>query len=465
MTIWGIGGKSRLLFIGGNDPEEMKHPLILIWSLLFGVILIAICSGIQGTLLGIRADLEDFAVDSVGFIMSAYYAGFLFGARFVPRWVRQVGHIRVFAALASTGSVAILLHSTFIDPALWSVFRMFTGFCFSGLFMVAESWLNHISSNDNRGRLLSAYMFTVALGFVGGQFLISVSSPAGFELFILASVVLSLAVVPILLSNISAPAIEFEERLELSALIKITPLGCTGIFVQGITFSAAMWLTAVFGKQSGFSNAESALLVGALMSGGLVLQLPIGRLSDRQDRRRTLLLLSALVTGACLLVPRAAGIDNIWPLACILFLVGGVVLSFYSVSMSHMNDHLHKEQILSASGSIIFINGIGGLSGPILSAQAMKFLGPNSLYYFIAFVYSLMAIFTYYRISVRPPIVIEEQSEPVAVVMQTSQVIVAEAMDETLAAQQLAEAQIIVAEAMAETGQGNPLAPEGGTEI
>ena len=419
----------------------MKKPqIILVWSLLFGVALISVCSGMQGTLLGIRASLEDFAVDTIGLIMSAYYVGFLLGARVVPRWVKQVGHIRVFAALGSIASVAILLHSAVINPVMWILFRMLTGFCLSGLFMVSESWLNAITGNDNRGRLLAAYMFTITLGFTGGQFLINLASPLGFELFILASVMLSIAIVPMLLSNISAPAIAYAEHLELSRLIRLTPLGAMGVFVQGLTFGAVMWLTAVFGKQSGFSVAESALLVGILMFGGLVLLLPVGRLSDRQERRHTLLLLSVLAAGASLFVPFAARMGNIWLLAGLLFLVGGVVLCFYSVSLSHINDHVRNEQILSASGSIIFINGIGGISGPILSTQVMKFFGPGSLYYFVALVYLFMALFTLYRMSVRAPITAEEQSHGMAVMMQTSQVIVAEAMDET--------------------DMGDPLAPE-----
>ena len=419
----------------------MKKPqIILVWSLLFGVALISVCSGMQGTLLGIRASLEDFAVDTIGLIMSAYYVGFLLGARVVPRWVKQVGHIRVFAALGSIASVAILLHSAVINPVMWFLFRMLTGFCLSGLFMVSESWLNAITGNDNRGRLLAAYMFTITLGFTGGQFLINLASPLGFELFILASVMLSIAIVPMLLSNISAPAIAYAEHLELSRLIRLTPLGAMGVFVQGLTFGAVMWLTAVFGKQSGFSVAESALLVGTLMFGGLVLLLPVGRLSDRQERRHTLLLLSVLAAAASLFVPFAARMGNLWLLAGLLFLVGGVVLCFYSVSLSHINDHVRNEQILSASGSIIFINGIGGISGPILSTQVMKFFGPGSLYYFVALVYLFMALFTLYRMSVRTPISAEEQSHGMAVMMQTSQVIVAEAMDET--------------------DMGDPLAPE-----
>ena len=440
LTRYRISGASSTL-----GDRQMKRQLAAAWSLLFGVALIAVCSGIQGTLLGIRASQEGFGVGAVGFVMAAYYLGFLFGARLVPGWVKHVGHIRVFAALASIGSVVILLHGAFVDPALWFLLRMCTGFCFSGLFMVPENWLNHVSSNAERGRLLSFYMFTLSLGFVGGQFLLNLSPPAGFELFVLASVVLSLAVVPILLSNVSAPPIAYAENLALGQLLKMTPLGSAGIFVQGVAFSAMMWLTAVYGERSGLPVAESALLVGALMLGGLALQLPIGKLSDHQDRRQTLLSLSIFAALACLLAPFAAGLSSIWPLAFLLFLIGGVVLSFYSVSMSHINDHCTREQLLSVSASIIFINGLGGLCGPVLSTQAMKFFGPDGLHWFVAAVYALMGLFTLWRIWLRPPIDIEEQSDAVTLVMQTSQVIVAEAMDET--------------------DQGSPLAPDGAPNV
>ncbi len=372
--------------------------------------------------------------------MSVYYVGFLLAARVVPGWVRQVGHIRVFAALGSTASVVILLHSTVIDPAMWSLFRALTGFCLSGLFMVSESWLNAITGNHNRGRLLAAHMFTFTLGFIGGQYLITLASPLGFELFILASVVLSVSIVPMLLSRISAPSIAYAQHLELRRLIRLAPLGAAGVFVQGVTSGAVLWLTAVFGQQSGFSAAESALMVGTLMVGGLVLMLPVGRLSDRQDRRRTMLILSILAVCASLLVPLAAWSGGLWLLVGLLFLVGGSVLPFYSVSISFINDHVSSEQILSVSGSIIFISGFGALSGPLLSSQAMKFFGPGSLFIFVALVYLLMASYTAYRMSVRAPIAAEDQSQNMVIMMQTSQVIVTEAMDES--------------------DQGDPLAPE-----
>lgn len=408
----------------------MSSRFVLARTLLFGVALMAVCGGMQGTLLGIRAALEGFSLDAIGLIMSAYYIGILLGAWLAPLSVRQVGHIRVFAAVASMASVTILLHSIFVDPVWWFGLRLLTGFCFSGLYLVAESWLNAISTNANRGQLLSAYMFTVALGFIGGQFAVDFWPPSGFEPFIFASAAVSLAMIPMLLSAIAAPMIDFSENLHLLRFIRITPLGSAAVFIHGMTFGALIWMTAVFGRELGFSVPESSLLVVMLMAGGLALMLPVGKLSDMQDRRRTLLLLAFATGLSCLAVPLAVHLGGIWVLACTLFVVGGVNQPMYSVSTSLINDHLDSRQILSASGAIILISGFGGLSGPLLAARAMSVFGAESLYLFAGCANVALALFTLYRMLVRPPIPAADQSDPTVVVMQTSQMVLANAMDE-----------------------------------
>ena len=408
----------------------MTSRFVLARTLLFGVALIASCGGLQGTLLGIRATLEGFSLDAIGLVMSAYYMGFLVGAWLVPRSVRQVGHIRVFAALASIGSVTILLHSVYVEPAWWFLFRLLTGFCFSGLYLVAESWLNAISTNDNRGRLLAAYMFAVALGFIAGQFTVTLWPPGGFEPFILASVILSVAMIPVLLSAIAAPPIEVAERLQMRRFVRTSPLGTVAVFVQGMTFGALMWLTAVFGRSVGHSVSDSSVLVGMLMAGGLAALLPIGKLSDLRDRRLIVLVLAAAAAALCLLVPWAAARPGIWLPALVLFALGGAVQPLYSVSISFINDHLDSRKILSASGGIILVNGLGGMLGPFLGTQTMSLFGAASLYYFVALLNFALAGYTFYRMQVRAPVAAEDQTELAPVVMQTSQVIVANAMDE-----------------------------------
>ena len=408
----------------------MSSRFALVRTLLFGVALMALCGGMQGTLLGIRANLEGFSLDAIGLIMSAYYVGVLLGAWLTPPSVRQVGHIRVFAAVASMASVTILLHSIFVDPVWWFGLRLLTGFCFSGLYLVAESWLNAISANANRGQLLSAYMFTVALGFIGGQFAVDFWPPDGFEPFIFASVVVSVAMIPMLLSAIAAPMIEFSENLHLLRFIRTTPLGTAAVFIHGVTFGALVWMTAVFGRELGYSVPVSTLLVVMLMAGGSALMLPVGKLSDMQDRRRTLLLLAVAAGLSCLAVPLAVRMEGVWALALALFVVGGANQPMYSVSASLINDHLDSRQILSASGAIILISGFGGLSGPLLAARTMSLFGPESLYYFAGGANVLLAFFTLYRMQVRPPIPAADQSDPTVVVMQTSQIVLANAMDE-----------------------------------
>ena len=434
----------------------MTSRFALARTLLFGVALIASCGGLQGTLLGIRATLEGFSLDAIGLVMSAYYMGFLVGAWLVPRSVRQVGHIRVFAALASIASVTILLHSVYVEPAWWFLFRLLTGFCFSGLYLVAESWLNAISTNDNRGRLLAAYMFAVALGFIAGQFTVTLWPPGGFEPFILASVILSVAMIPVLLSAIAAPPIEVAERLQMRRFVRTSPLGTVAVFVQGMTFGALMWLTAVFGRSVGHSVSDSSVLVGMLMAGGLAALLPIGKLSDLRDRRLIVLVLAAAAAALCLLVPWAAARPGIWLPALVLFALGGAVQPLYSVSISFINDHLDSRKILSASGGIILVNGLGGMLGPFLGTQTMSLFGAASLYYFVALLNFALAGYTFYRMRVRAPVAAEDQTELTPVVMQTSQVIVANAMDEADSGDSLAP---VSGPAPSVHGAGDSVAP------
>ena len=400
-------------------------------TLLTGVALIALCGGMQGTLLGVRASLEGFSLDAIGLIMSAYYAGFLLGAWLTPLSVAQVGHIRVFAALSSMASVTILLHAAFVEPAWWYLFRLLSGFCFSGLYLVAGKLAQRRVLQRQPGAAIWPPTCSPSpWGSSPGRQWSTSGRRAALSPFILASVILSVAMIPVLLSSIAAPPIEFSEHLHLVRFIRATPLGAVAVLVQGMTLGAIMWMTAVLGRELGHSVTASSMLVGTLMAGGLAVLIPIGRLSDVQDRRHTLLLLASAAAVAAFLVPAAAAFGNFWLLAFMLFLVGGAVQPMYSVSISIINDQLSSHQILSASSGIILINGVGGLLGPLLGARAMSLFGAPSLYYFVAALNALLIGFTLYRMGVRPPVASEVPSELTAVVMPTSRVVVANAMDE-----------------------------------
>ena len=358
------------------------------WALLLGIGFIMVGNGLQGTLLGVRASLEGFEVLTTGVVMSFYFSGMLVGSIVTPKLVARVGHIRVFAALASTASIAILLHSVYVNPYTWSLMRLVTGICFSGLFVVTESWLNDRASNENRGAILSIYMVVVTLGMGSGQFLLNVADPASTDLFILISVIISFALVPILLTARPAPAFDQAERMSLLALYKVSPLAVISNALTGAAHGTVFGLGAVYGLQKGFDNSLIALFMAAFLWGGFLLQWPIGRLSDKYGRRGIMLITAMASVVMCLLA-------SIWDINSssyipLIAVVGGLVMPMYSLCVAYASDRLSPEQIVSASGAMVMASGIGLSVGPILVAFAMSSFGPDV--YFIGISLAFLAI-------------------------------------------------------------------------
>ncbi len=217
----------------------MRTTIVASWALFLGIAMIMLGNGLQGSLLGLRATVEGFATATTGFVMSAYYVGFLLGSSLTPKLVKRVGHIRVFTALASMASAAVLLHAVFTTPAAWTAMRIVTGFSYAGLYVVAESWLNDRATNETRGQLLSVYMVIMVGGMGSGQLLLNVADPAGFELFILVSVLVSAALVPIALTAFAAPDFAAPSHVGVKQLYEISPLGVFGAFGTGIAHGAA----------------------------------------------------------------------------------------------------------------------------------------------------------------------------------------------------------------------------------
>ena len=252
--------------------------------------------GLQGTLLGLRASLEGFPTVVTGVIMSAYFAGFVGGSLMTPLMVARVGHIRVFAALASTASIAVLVHGVVVVPWVWMLMRLLSGFCMAGLYIVAESWINDRATNESRGKLMSLYM-VIALGSLGlGQFLLNVADPAGVLLFLLASALVSLAVVPISLTSGSAPSHDEPESMGIRTLWKVSPLGLVGVMAEGMAAAAFYGMGAVYAKDQGMDAFQVSMLMAVATFGGMALQWPVGHASDRHDRR-TVIAVASVVGG------------------------------------------------------------------------------------------------------------------------------------------------------------------------
>lgn len=400
-------------------PATFRAALVSSWALLLGFGILMLGDGLQGTLLAVRADLEGFSTTLTGLIMSAFYLGFLLGSILTPRLTIKVGHIRVFAAFAALSSAAILLHAIFVTVPVWIAMRLVSGFCFAGLYIVAESWLNDRASNEARGKLLSLYMVVTYVGVGAGQLLLNLADPVEYPLFILTSVLISIAVVPLLLSAGSPPTFQDSVRISLVQLYRLTPLGIVGMFAVGLVTATFFALGPVYAQRMGLGIKDISYFMAAAVLGTVLLQGPIGVLSDRFDRRKILTLITILTAMAALLcIPATQHSTNALFLAIALF--GGFAFPLYSVCIAYTNDHLNPNQMIAASGALVLVGGLGAVTGPVLFAMIMDRFGDQALFWSIAAVHGLMGLFAIYRMIRSAPVPLDKQGPSTATAVHPS---------------------------------------------
>lgn len=359
-------------------------------SLLLSYGLLLLANGLFSTLLGVRTQLEGFPTNLVGFIVAAYFLGLLFGGVFAGRVVTRVGHIRSFAAFASLMSVSALLHPLWISIGSWMALRMISGFCMAGMIMVTESWLNESATNHNRGQVLSFYMITNYFAAGTGQFLITFGDPSQFQLFSLASVIFSLALLPVLLTGASAPIPARSKRMPLLALYKLAPLGLVGVFCSGLINASVHGLGPVFATNIGLSQASLSLFMATMIMSGLLLQWPIGRWSDRIGRGPLLVgvpLVVALASGAMTLV------SDFRLILATASLFGAFMFTVYSLAAAATNDLIGRDQRVAVAGSLLITYGAGASIGPIIAGQFMSLLGAQGLFIYFMLVSLSLAMF------------------------------------------------------------------------
>ena len=405
------------------------------WALLLGMMLLMVGNGLQGTLLGVRGGIEGFSTFEMSIVMSAYFAGFLGGSRVAPEMIRRVGHVRVFAALASFISAILILYPAFAHPVAWALGRVVIGFCFSGVYVTAESWLNNSADNTNRGKALSVYMIVQMFGIVSAQVLLAMGDVSGYALFIVSSVLVSISFAPILLSISPTPAFETAKPMPLKTLIKISPLGCFGMFLLGGVFSAQFGMSAVYGVAAGLTIAQISLFVSSIYVGALLMQYPIGWFSDRVDRRLVILIVASL-GGVMSLV--AFSFDQYFSaLLVAAFIIGGTSNPLYSLLIAYTNDYLEADDMASASGGLIFINGMGAIAGPLVTGKMMDTFGTQAFFMVIATLMLTLTGYAGYRMTQRSRDGVEDglyapvmpSSSPVAVEV-ASEYYIEIAMDE-----------------------------------
>lgn len=300
----------------------MFKVLAATWPLLLGVMLLMVGNGVQASLLGIRGALEGFSTTQLAIVTSAYFAGFLVGSQVAPDMIRRVGHVRVFAALGSMISAVLVVYPVLPDWTAWTLLRVLIGFSFSGVYITAESWLNNTATNETRGQAMSAYMMVQMVGIITSQALLNAADPSGFTLFVIPSVLVSLAFMPILLTVTPTPTFETTRRLSVRDLFRVSPLGVVGMLMTGGIFSAMFGMASVWGTLDGLSVQEISIFIGSLYVGGLVLQYPIGWASDRMDRRQ--LILGLAVVAGLLMALTVALAPPFWGLIGVALLLGGI---------------------------------------------------------------------------------------------------------------------------------------------
>jgi MFS family permease len=383
--------------------------IMSVWPLFVGLSLIGLALGVQGSLLGIRAELEGFEDYLIGLLMSCYFAGFLGGSMLAPSLIQRVGHIRMFAAVSALASVTILIHSIYVEPWTWAVMRLLTGFAFSCIFIVSESWLNSASRNETRGQVLAVYMTILLAGTCAGQFMLAIADPLEFTLFILISVLVSVAALPILLTVVTAPVIEETTRVSMAHLWHRAPMGVIGIILAQWVSSVVFGMGAVYATKLGMSMAEVAFFMAAIMGGGMILQWPLGKLSDMVDRRWVMGASSLVAVIAAVFASRETSASS--TLYILSFIFGGFSLSLYSLVIALTNDHLPPNEIVPASGTTVLISGLTSITGPITVALWMSLFGLQSFFLVLAFALLLLAIISIWRVITIPALPAEYKGQ------------------------------------------------------
>ena len=369
------------------------------------ILLMSIGNGLQGSLIGVQAAVANFSSTTTGIIASGFSLGLFLSALFTPNIVRAVGHIRVFAAYASVLSTAVLLIPVYVDPVWWFLMRTLIGFCAAGLAIVVETWLNEGSTNETRGTMLSLYMVIFYTGAGLGSFALLIDDPTGFVRFIVVSAVMSLSLVPIALTKVSAPVLGHPMRISIAEIFKASPLAVVGAVANGLGQAAFFNLGAVFGVMHGLSLPYVSTMMAVAPMAVLVSQMPIGWLSDRYDRRVLIValsILSAILAAIALNMPATTEML----LIAVVAIFGGISMPLYSLAIAHANDQLNKSQMLAAGSKLVLLYGVGAIAGPSIAGGFMQQLGSAGFMIYLAVVYGGLGVYAIYRMTqstVHPP--------------------------------------------------------------
>ena len=380
-----------------NLNSTRRTILLSTWGLFTGLALLLVTAGVYSTLVGIRAELKNLPTLVSGGVTTAYYAGFLLGSWYTLRALKQVGHIRVYAALASLLSASVLITGVYDSPLVWIIMRSSTGFCFAGLYVVAESWLNGLASNTFRGRLLAMYNVVTIGAYGAGQLLVFNFDARTLTGFAFAAVVSSLAVIPVAMSEQAAtPQVENNTHITMRELAKIVPTGAGTILLVGLAHGGMLGMAVIFATREGLSVGRVGILIAAINLGGMALTWPISSASDDIDRRiiGVLSTLAVIVLGLVMLTQTPSS----WVTTALLFAIGGFSFPLYAVGGAYTNDWVSQEQMGAAASQLVTLYGFGAMIGPLVAAPFLDIIGTQGFAWSIISLHALILLFLIYRI-------------------------------------------------------------------
>jgi len=404
----------------------VRHAFISMFSLFLSCFILLLGNGLINVLLPVRMGIDGMSIELIGIVLSLYYVGLLIGALYSTKLIARAGHIRMFAGCVSLGAVSILICSLYADAFLWGTMRVVMGFCIACAFTAMESWLGDSSTKENRGQVLAIYNAVMLAGLFGGQFFMNVSYAQDNKLFVIAGILLCVAVIPVVLSRHVGPTIEKVNAMPLRALHQRSPLGVVSCLISGMLYSAIFSLLPVFANEFDIAGFKLSLYMGSAILGAFVLQFPVGYLSDRFDRRTVLFVLLIISSCACIAVTVFASLAITWGVFLATAITCGIIACSYPLSISEAFDKLRQDEMVSAMSSMILAFALGGVIGPYSTSLVMDKFGGSALFYFLALIQCLLACFVIFRMRVRPALPVTEQE---SFVMQGSVIVSAVELD------------------------------------